>query len=149
MDIHLLIDEFLNVGFQVRGDGDLSLLADQKFALEVPDGIAGARLVLEELPDLGAAVALDLSQLHHDAGKALLLGEFRNFLVIVKLLPAVLPAGESKNHELAPVLLVEARELCVLAVGQTSFGGNVGGVDDFAFEILHRNGATVTLGGGE
>jgi len=110
-------DEALNVGFQVSWYRDISGLANQELSFKVPQGIRGAGLVLEEFPDLGRCVALDFSQLHHDSGKVFLFGEFRNGRVVVKLLPTVLPAGESENHELVPMLLVEPLELGVLAVG--------------------------------
>ncbi len=142
-------DEALDIGLQVGWDRDLSCLADQELALEVPSGIGGASLVLEEFPDLGSGIALDLSQLHQNAGKILLGGEFRNRRVVVEFLPTKFTAGESKYHEFIAIFLVEFLELGILAVGCTSFRRNVGGVYYLAAEFFHLLGRAVALGGGE
>jgi len=147
--LHKFVAEALDVGFQVRRNGHVSGLADEELALEVPNGIPGAGLFLEELPDLGRCIALDLSQLHHDSGKVFGFGKLGNGLVLFELLPSPFPARESDNHELAPELLVEALELGILAGGQTSVRRNVRGVDDLSTEFFHRLDGTVALGGGE
>jgi len=144
-----LVDEALDIGFQVRWDGYVTGLADEELALEIPQGIPGAGFVLEELPDLGRCIALDLSQLHHDSGKVFRFGKFGDFIVLFEFLPSEFPARESKNHELVPVLLVEALELGILAVGQTSFRRDVRGVDDLSTEFFHRLDGTVALDSGE
>jgi len=113
------LDETLDVRLEVFcvGDGNVPRLGDEELALEVPLGALGARLGLEELPQLGGLLALDLAQLHHDAGKVLFPGELGNGLVRFVLLPGKLPRGESKDHELVAVLLVELYELLVFLVG--------------------------------
>lgn len=112
-----MIDEALNVGFQVGGDRNLSGFADQELSFKVPSGIGSPRLVLEELPDLGGGLSLDFPQLHEDSGKVFGLGKFRNGGVVVEFLPTKFTAGESKDYEFASVLLIKTLELGILAVG--------------------------------
>lgn len=110
-------DKAVNIGLQVGWGGNFSGLADQELALEIPSGIRGTRLVLEEFPDLGGGLALDLSQLHQNSGKVFRFGKIRNCRVVVEFLPTKFTAGESKDYEFASVLLIKTLELGILAVG--------------------------------
>lgn len=65
----ILINEALNVRFQVGWDGNFTGLADEKLSLKIPNGIAGTRLVLKELPNLGRGVALDFPSFIRTPGK--------------------------------------------------------------------------------
>lgn len=114
---YFFVDQFLNVGLQIRRDGDLAGLSDQELALEVPHGIPGTGFVLEEFPHFWCGVALDLSKFHEDTGKFFLGGKFGNGVVVVEFLPPVFPGGESENDELVfPEFLVESLKLSVLAI---------------------------------
>jgi len=146
--VWFLVNEALDVGFQVCRDGNLARLAHQELPLEVPNGIPRTGFVLEELPDLGRGIALDLGQLHEDAREVFRLGKVRDFGIEFELLPPVFAARESENHELFPVYLVEFPELGVLGVCQTSFRRDVRGVDDLSAEVFHRLDGAVALGGG-
>jgi len=143
-----LVNEALDVGFQVRRDGNLAGLAHQELPLEVPNGIPRTGFVLEELPDLGRGIALDLGQLHEDAREVLRLGKLRDVGIEFELLPPVFAARESENYELFPVYLVEFPELGVLGARQTSFRRDVRGVDDLSAEFFHRLDRAVAREGG-
>ncbi len=148
----LVIDflhETRNVGFDVGGDGDDSVLAHQKLSIEIPGWISGTRFGLEKLPHLRGVAAQDVSQLHEYAGKFLLGSKLCNGCVVPVFLPSKLLAGKGQNDELVPVFLPERLELCVFAPGCASSGGNVGGIDDLAAAVFHVQSGAVAFGGGE
>jgi len=117
--LELFVHEPLNVGIDVLvvRRGNLSGLADQELALEVPLGVLRSGFLPQVLPELGSFVPLDLSELHHDPRKVFRLGEFRNRFVGFVLLKSVFPGREADDHELIAVLFIELDELFVLLLG--------------------------------
>ena len=146
----LFVHEAVDVGLEVRRNGDVPGLAHQEPALEIPRGVRGSRLSLEEPPDLRGGGAPDLPEFHQDPGEVLRRGEAGDGLVGVEFLPSEFPAGKPEDHELVlPVFLPEPLEPGVFAVGHASLRGDVRRVDDLPPEILHRDDRPVPPGSGQ